>query len=105
MNLLHRSKYFAVYQCDARRCFLFESEHKSVWLSFCQLLALRQKVNAIDLQAHFEEHGNTSGIEILLFCNREHVLILDTYKVIDLKAFVRDAFAFVEQSTLVNAED
>lgn len=98
MKLLHRSKYFAVHQCERMRCFLFESENKSVWLSFCQLLALRQKVKSMDLQSHFEDEGNTSGIEILVFCNCEHVLILDTYLLIDLKEFVANMFSPVNQS-------
>lgn len=58
----------------------------------------------MDLQSHFEEHGNTGGIEILLFCNREHVLILDTYRVIDLKEFVSNMFVLLEQPVLVHTE-
>lgn len=73
-----------------------ETAHKSVRLSCCQLLALRNNVNAIDLEAHFDEEKNRSGIEILMFCNREHVLILDTYQVIDLKEFMTETFAILE---------
>ncbi len=100
MHLLHRSKYFSLYQCDLRRCFYFETKHKFVWLSFCQLLALRQKVNAMDLEAHFDEDRNKSGIEILIFCNREHVILLDTYQLIDLKAFMKAAFVAFESAPL-----
>lgn len=71
-----------------------------VWLSFCQLLALRCKVNAMDLEAHFDETRNNGGIEILLFCNREHVIILDTYQLIDLKAFMKSAFATFEPAAV-----
>lgn len=102
MHLLHQSKYFTIYQCDLKRCFYFEMEHKSVWLSFCQLLVLRQKVNEMDLNAHFEEDGNKSGIEILIFCNREHVVILDTYQLIDLKAFMKSTFAIFEHVSEVS---
>lgn len=104
MNLLHRSKFFSIYQCDSKRCFLFESEHKSVWLSFCQLLALRQKVNIIDLEAHFTDGGNLSGIEVLMFCNREHVLILDTQTLIDLKACIKNVFFRLAHSNLAIAD-
>lgn len=61
-------------------------------------------MNAMDLLAHFDEQGNTSGIEILLFCNREHVLILDTYQVIDLKDFVITVFAILGQPVLVHTQ-
>lgn len=99
MHLLYQSKYFRICQCDQKRCFLFETENKSVWLSFCQLLALRHKVNAIDLEAHFDDELNKCGLEILMFCNCEHVILLDTYQVIDLKAFMKQTFAILENSS------
>lgn len=92
MELVHQSRYFAIYQCDLKRCFCFQTEHLTVHLSFCQLLALRQKVNNIRLMDHFYEDLNPSGLEILFLCNREHVLILDTLQVIDLKELIEIAF-------------
>lgn len=41
---------------------------------------------------HFYEDLNPSGLEILFLCNREHVLILDTLQVIDLKELIEIAF-------------
>ena|SRR5699024_61255 len=102
MNILHESTYFTMRQCDLKRCFVFETAHKSVKLTFCQLLALRNKVNAINLCAHFNEEEHECGIEILLFKNREHVLILDTYQVIALKKFMEDTFSILECAPLAH---
>lgn len=101
MNLLHKSKYFAAYQCDSKRCFCFDFGQKPINLSFCQLLALRKKVNAIDLDSHFDGSLNPHGIEILVLCNREHILILDTYQVIDLKELIKTTFAMLELNTMM----
>lgn len=100
MNLLYKSKYFATYQCDSKRCFYFDFGQKPISISFCQLLALRNKVNAINLEAHFNSDLNKHGIEILMLCNREHILILDTLQVIDLKALLKASFGMLELNAL-----
>lgn len=96
-DLVCRSKYFAIYQCNLKRCFCLQTAHRSIHLSLCQLLAFREKVKKIDLNAHFYAEKNPSGLEVLLFCNREHVLILDTYQVIDLKKLIYMAFKNLSQ--------
>lgn len=103
MNLLYQTKYFAAYQCDLKRCFCVDFGQKPIHLSFCQLLALRKNVNAIDLEAHFDPDRNANGVEILVLCNREHILVLDTYQVIDLKELITSTFALLELNTLVVA--
>lgn len=103
MNLLYQSKYFSAYQCDARRCFYFDFGRGPVNLSFCQLLSLRNKVNHIDIEAHFDPDMNPSGIEILMLCNGEHILILDTLQVIDLKEFMQSTFGILEMNTSLSS--
>lgn len=101
MNLLYKSYYYASYQCDNKRCFFVDFGDKPVKFSFCQLLALRQKVNSIDLNAHFDSELNFHGIEILTLCNREHILILDTLQVIDLKQLIKATFGMLELNAMV----
>lgn len=96
MKVLHQSKYYTLLQCDLKRCFRFEAEHKSVQLSFCQLLALRNQVQALNLEAHFYDDQNKNGLEILCFCNREHILLLNTYQAIDLKDFIAGVFEILQ---------
>jgi len=100
MNLLYQSRYFSSYQSDKDRRFVFDFGHKTIQLSFCQLLALRQNVLKIDLYTHFSGE-NKHGIEILVLCNREHIFIFDTHEVIDLKEFIKGTFAMLELNTLV----
>ncbi len=58
---------------------------KVVRLSFCQLLALRQSVWTINIENHFEGDANPHGLEILSLCNKEHLFVLNTLEVLDLK--------------------
>lgn len=101
MNLLYKSYQYASYQCDNKRCFFLDFGEKPIKLSFCQLLALRQKINAIDLNAHFDSDLNAHGIEILTLCNREHIFILDTLQIIELKELIKATFGMLELNALV----
>jgi hypothetical protein len=100
MNLLFQSRFFTSYQSDRDRHFVFDLGHKVIKLSFCQLLAFRQRVLQIDLDTHFSGE-NKHGQEILVLCNREHIFIFDTHQVIDLKDFMRGTFAMLELNTMV----
>lgn len=101
MNLLYQSYFFASYQCDQSRSFYIDFGHKQVKLSFCQLLSMRHKLQAIDISSHFDEDLNYSGIEILTLCNKEHLFIFDTLQVIDLKELLKATFGVLEMNSLV----
>lgn len=101
MNLLYKSYYFASYQCDHSRSFYIDFGHKQVKLSFCQLLAIRHKIQAIDISSHFDKDLNTCGIEILTLCNREHLFVFDTLQVLDLKQLLKATFGILELNSLV----
>lgn len=101
MNLLYKTYYFTSYQCDNSRCFYIDFGHKQVKLSFCQLLALRHKVQAIDISSHFDKDLYYSGIEIITLCNREHLFVFDTLQVMDLKQLLKATFGILELHSLV----
>ena len=102
MNLLFKSKHYVSYQCDSTRCFYVDFGEKKIRLRFCQLLDLRKKLNAIDISTHFDPDLNPHGLEIVTFCNREHLLILDTQQVLELKEVIKNTFGMLELNALVS---
>ncbi|WP_372916811.1 hypothetical protein [Salegentibacter sp.] len=102
MNTLYKAQKFTSFQCDNSRVFYIEFEHKTVKLSFCQLLAFREQVKNIDLDAHFSGK-NKHGIEILVLCNRSHILIFGTLECIALKELMQGTFAMLELNSLLTA--
>ncbi|MBC9797439.1 hypothetical protein [Sinomicrobium weinanense] len=100
-TVLFKSRYYAAYQSKKGRCFFVDIQDRRIKMSFCQLLAFRQKILAIDLDAHFDAELNRHGIEILTLCNREHLFVLDTLEVVDLKMFIQGIFTMSELHTLV----
>ncbi|HSP12043.1 MAG TPA: hypothetical protein VLO29_05915 [Salegentibacter sp.] len=102
MNTLYTAQNFTSSQCDTSRAFYIDFEHKIVKLSFCQLLAFREQVKNINLDAHFSGK-NKHGIEILVLCNRSHILIFDTFDCIALKELMQGTFAMLELNSLLTA--
>ncbi|MCV6630051.1 MAG: hypothetical protein OIF50_09345 [Flavobacteriaceae bacterium] len=85
MQTSYSGTYFCLQQDHDSRSFLLQNKKEQIRLRFCQLLALRHKLNAIDMEAHFDLNHNPSGIEIVSLCNQQHILLLNTLELIDLK--------------------
>lgn len=92
MNVIVRSTYYTLYQDTKERCFFVDFGQKMVRMSLCQLLSLRQKVMSISIESHFDSDLNKHGFEVLLLCNKEHLFILNTLEILDLKKLVDNGF-------------
>ncbi|MFI2741335.1 hypothetical protein ACG2LH_01235 [Zhouia sp. PK063] len=99
MELLFTAKNYTVYQSLKERCFYIDFDEKLVKLSFCELLAFRQKINQINIDTHFDRAVNNSGLEIISLCNKKHLFIFDTLQIIALKKLVNGAIAALEFSS------
>ncbi|WP_222981931.1 hypothetical protein [Flagellimonas meishanensis] len=92
MKLVYSTKYYSLYQPSGERCFYVDFGQKTVRMSLCQLLSLRQRVLGIDIEHHFDSDLNRHGFEILLLCNKEHLFILNTLEILDLKELIQSGF-------------
>lgn len=102
MKALNQSRNFTSYQCDKSRAFYIDFGHKNIKFSFCQLLAFRQQVLKIDLESHFNGK-NKHGMELLMLCNREHVLVFNTLECVALKELIQGSFAMLELNSMLAA--
>ena len=89
---IQRSKYYTFFQAENDRSFFLDFGQKTVRMSLCQLLALRHKIMSISIEDHFDGDLNKHGFEILLLCNKEHLFILNTLEILDLKSLVEHSF-------------
>lgn len=71
--------------------YLLKFYHKQVTLTFCNLLALRNTINAINIESHFYE--GHSGVELISICNLKEILLLDTLDVLELKKIMDSIFS------------
>lgn len=92
MNVIVQTSYYTLYQSAKERSFYVDFGQKMVRMPLCQLLALRYKVMSISIENHFDGDLNKHGFEVLLLCNKEHLLVLNTYEILDLKQFVEQSF-------------
>ena len=91
MILIYRSKHYSFYQCDQQKCYYIDFGQKIVQLPFCQLLALRAKLSTITIANHFLSEENHHGFEVLQFCNKEHLFILNSLEIIDLTELIENS--------------
>ncbi|GAA4278983.1 hypothetical protein [Aquimarina mytili] len=101
MNLLFASKYYASYQSTEDRCFYLDFGHKMVKLSFCQLLSLRYKAKQLSSHDNLEYMLNHADVTLLTFCDKEHVVLLDTLQVLDFAELIQGTFAMMELNSVL----
>lgn len=99
MSIVYQSKFYTFSQSDTDRCFYIDFGQKTVKLSFCQLLGLRHKINSISIEDHFDSDLNKHGFEILTLCNKEHLFLLNTLEILDLKELVSHSFFILGTSS------
>ena len=99
MNVIFKSTYYTLYQASNERCFYLDFGHKTVRMSLCQLLSLRHKLMSINIEDHFDGDLNAHGFEVLMLCNKEHLFILNTLELLDLKSLVENGFMAIGLSS------
>ncbi len=92
MNVIFQSTYYTLYQATNERCFYIDFGQKMARMSLCQLLALRHKVINIAIEDHFDSDLNAHGFEVLMLCNKEHLFVLNTLEILDLKNLIAQSF-------------
>ncbi|MDF0707236.1 hypothetical protein [Flagellimonas okinawensis] len=92
MNVVFQSTYYTLYQANNERCFYIDFGQKTVRMSLCQLLSLRHKLMSIAIENHFDSDLNSHGFEVLMLCNKEHLFVLNTLEILDLKKLVDHGF-------------
>ncbi|WP_160114644.1 hypothetical protein [Aquimarina sp. AU474] len=103
MELLFTSTYYTSYQSTKDRCFYIDFGHKMVKVSFCQLLSLRYKAKQLSSHDHLEYMLSHCDVTLLTFCDKEHVIILDTLQVLDFTELIQGTFAMIELRTALTA--
>lgn len=95
MTVIYTSKYYTIFQSDKDKCYYIDFGQKLVRLSFCQLLALREKISSIAIERHFFSDENKHGFEILMLCNKEHLFVLNTFEILDLNNLIQNSFSLI----------
>jgi len=102
MTTVYASKFYSLFQSDVDRCYYIDFGQKLVKLSFCQLLALRQKIYAISIEDHFDSDLNKHGFEMLILCNKEHLFLLNTFEILDLMELIKYGFSLLGISSEIS---
>lgn len=103
MEQLFTSKYYKSYQSKTERCFYLDLGRKRVKVSFCQLLGLRYKIKQLSTPEHLEYMINHCDVTLLSFCDKEHIILLDTLQVLDFTELIQGTFVMLELNNVLTA--
>lgn len=95
MNVVFESTYYTLYQSSTKRRYYIDFGQKIVRMSLCELLSLRHKIMSISIEDHFDGDLNSHGFEVLMLCNKEHLFILNTLEILDLKNLIDNGFVAI----------
>lgn len=98
MILLESTRFYSLREAADERCFYLDFQEKRIRLSFCQLLALRQKLIALDVASLFYDETNPHDFKILTLCNHQHLFLVSTLELIDLNYLVQNAFVSMSET-------
>ncbi len=96
MELLFASTYYSSYQSSTERCFYINFGHKTVRVTFCQLLSLRYKAKQMSSFEYIDNLLNHNDTVLLSLCDKEHLILLDTLRVLDFIDLMKGTFAMIE---------
>ena len=92
MFILECTSYYTLREASQERCYYLDSKEKRIRLTFCQLLALRERLNKISVEELFNTDKNQHDLTIVTLCGHQYFFLLSTLEVIDLKKVIRNAF-------------
>ncbi len=102
MILVHSSKYGHVFQSDAENCFYLQFSGNEYKLNVCALIALKSKIDKINIVNLLLDHSRKSDIEIIPLCNNSRVLVLTLEEILDIKELIAGSLVMMELNSIVH---
>jgi hypothetical protein len=90
------TKYGAIYQSDAERCWYVDFAGKVAKFDYRCLLKLKKAVYNIDIEAKLLQTSKDPDVEILFICACDHCYILSLLQIITLKELLEGTFVMLQ---------
>jgi hypothetical protein len=90
------TKYGAIYQSDAERCWYVDFAGKVAQFDYRCLLKLKKAVYNVDIEAKLLQTSKDPDVEILFICACDHCYILSLLQIIALKELLEGTFVMLQ---------
>lgn len=91
-EIFEKTPKFSVSQHEDRRNFVLDFGYRSLAISFCELLFVREQVARFSAHENLVDMIEQGHSEILRLCNNEHFFILSSKEVIELQTLLSRLF-------------
>ena len=90
----------SVSQCDRSEKFFLHFLAQSIEFKLCDLIALKRKVERIDLTALVSSQG--PDVELLYLSHQHPILVLSIYETLELRDVLTGTFTMLELNSLIH---
>ena len=101
MQIVYQTTNGRVVQDDAKHCFFIVYKGQEYKLSACGLIALKIKLDAIDMSALLLSDERGSDLEIISLCNTDRLLVLAVAELVEFADLIPGSLAMLELNTLI----
>ena len=102
MHLIYETANAKIKQSDRDNCFFLDFKSETYKLKVCSFIALKIKLDGLDLECILLDELTKSEIEIISLCNNERILVLTISEIIELKELLSGAMVMIELNSIVH---
>ena len=103
MHTVHSSENGEILQSDIENCFYFIFKSESYRLNVCGFMALKVKLDAVDVVSMILSDAASDEIELIPLCNLDRILLLDARDVLELRELFSGAVVMLELNSILHA--
>ena len=102
MHLIYESVNGNIQQSDNENCFFLDFKSEVYKLKVCSFIALKSKLDKINIEEILLSASDSSDIEIISLCNNDRILVLTIEEVIELRELLAGAMVMIELNSIVH---
>ncbi len=102
MHLIYESSNASIHQSDSENCFYLNFKSEVYKLKVCSFIALKAKLDKMNLEAMLLDDEMGADVEIISLCNNDRILVLTIDEVIELKELMAGSMVMIELNSIVH---
>ena len=102
MEMIHSTKNGSVYQLDTENCFTLSFKENGYKLSVCSFIALKAKINSVDIVGILLDDCRNNSVEIISMCNNSRLLVLTLDEILELKELLAGTLVMIELNSILH---
>lgn len=101
MTLVHATQNSSVHQLDEENCLLISFKGTEYKLKMCAFIALKAKVDRIDIVSMLMSSERYDSLEIISMCHADELMVLTLDEILELKDLLVGTLVLMELNSIL----